>query len=365
MRSGLAFGCFLLLCASFVANCSLKAEACTDFRLKAADGSLVVGRTMEWGVDLKSQIAKHSRGETIESRAPNGKPGLKWTSKYGYLGVNSYGANLSLDGLNEKGFTAALLWMPGSTYQKVGDGEEGTAVSLLDFGNWLLGNFATVEEAKEAVKTIRVWAPSLPEWGGAPTAHIALHDALGKSAVIEYTDGSVRIFDNPIGVLTNAPTFDWQVTNLRNYINLSPFSHKGKAFGSFDLEPTGQGNGLCGLPGDPTPPSRFVHTAAFVHFANQVADSKGAVILAQHILNSVDIPIGVSRTADGDTVHCDYTQWVLIKDLTNKAFHYRAYSDISMHTINLDQLDFSPGAKAKSCPIAGATFFCDVSNYLK
>jgi choloylglycine hydrolase len=359
-----SLSCYLILGALLLANCSPKADACTDFRLTAADGSLVVGRTMEWGLDLKSQITKHPRGETIESKAPSGKAGMKWTSKYGYLGVNSYGADLSLDGLNEKGFTAGLLWMPGSTYEKVASGQESTAVSLMDFGSWLLGNFATVEEAKTAMKNVKIWAPSLPEWGGAPTAHVALHDAAGKSAVIEFTDGSVRIFDNPNGVLTNAPTFDWQLTNLRNYINLSPFSHKGKSFGSLDLEPTGQGSGLCGMPGDSTPPSRFVHTSAFVNFARQAGDSKAAVILAQHILNSVDIPLGVLRTADGDT-HCDYTQWILIKDLTNRTFHYRAYCDISMHTIQLDQMDFSKGAKTKSCPIAGDTFFCDVSNYLK
>ncbi len=356
---------FLVFGTLLVGICGLRADACTDFRLRAADGSLVVGRTMEWGVDLKSQITKHPRGENVQSNSPSGKPGLKWTSKYGYLGVNSYGVNLSLDGMNEKGFTAGLLWLPGSTYQKIGVGEEAMAVSLLDLGSWFLGNFATVEEAKGALKDIKVWAPSLADWGGVPTAHVALHDATGKSAVIEFTDGEVRIFDNPIGVLTNAPTFDWHITNLRNYINLSPFADKAKSLASIALEPTGQGTGLIGMPGDLTPPSRFVHTTAYVSFAKPVADSKAAVILAQHIVNSVDIPLGVLRTADGDAAHCDYTQWALIKDLTNRAFHYRAYADISLHTIKLDQMDFSAGSKTKSCPVSGETFFCDVSNYLK
>ncbi len=103
----------------------------------------------------------------------------------------------------------------------------------------------------------------------------------------------------------------------------------------------------------------------FVHFANPVADSKvgGHSCPAHYQLRGHTD--WVMRTTDGDTVHCDYTQWVLIKRFDEQGFHYRSYSDISMHTINLDQLDFSPGAKITSCPISGATFFCDVSNYLK
>jgi len=348
-----------------LAASGIPASACTDFRLKAADGSIVVGRSMEWGLDLKSQLQKHSRGEQIQSSAPGGKAGLTWKSKYGFPGINSYGTNLSLDGLNEKGFSIELLWLPGSKYQAIEATDEAKAISLLDLGTWLLGNFSSVEEAKAAVKNIKVWAPSMPEWGGEPTAHIALHDAEGRSAVIEFTDGKMNVFDNPNGILTNAPTFDWQITNLRNYINLSPVSHAGKSFGELDLEPTGQGTGLCGMPGDLSPPSRFVHTTAYVHFAKPAADAKAAVILAQHILNSVDIPVGVIRTADSANAHCDYTQWIVIKDLKNRTFHFRAYSDISMHTVQLNDLDFSEGSKARSCPIAGETIFCDVSSYLK
>lgn len=361
IQSSFAFALsVILLCAL-----GFPAFACTDFRVNATDGSIVIGRSMEWGLDLKSQLMKHPRGEKVQSLAPDGRPGLAWTSKFGFVGINAHGADLSLDGLNEKGFSIEFLWLPGSVYQTVTDAEVSSAVSLLDLGSWFLGNFETVEEAKTAAKRIKVWAPQLPDWGGSPTVHIALHDATGKSAVVEFTDGAMKVFDNPNGVLTNAPTFDWQLTNLRNYINLSPFSQKGKAFGSLDLEPTGQGTGLCGMPGDLSPPSRFVHTSAYVHFANPVADAKSAVLLAQHILNSVDIPVGVIRTADSGSLHCDYTQWIVIKDLKNKTFHYRAYSDISLHTIQLDQMNFAEGSKPKSCPIAGDTYFCDVSNYLK
>lgn len=322
---------------------------------------------MEWALEMKSQIAKHPRGETVQSTAPGDKPGMKWTSKYGYLGINGFGMNLSLDGMNEKGFSMGLLWLPGSTYQTIADNdaERARAISLQDLGAWLLGNFETVEEAKKELRAIKVWAPTFAAFGGIPTAHLALHDASGKSAVVEFTNGEMRIFENPDGVLTNAPTFDWQMTNLRSFINLSPFAHQTETFKSFKVEPTGQGSGLIGMPGDLTPPARFVKTTAFVNFAYQAADSRANVILAQHILNSVDIPIGVVRTASGDPVYSDFTQWIVIKDLAKKDFHYRAYNDFSLHTIHLDQLDFSQGSKTKSCPVEGEGLQCDVSNYLK
>jgi len=355
----------LILSLSAFLTSVLPAQACTDFRLNAADGAVVIGRSMEWGVVLNSQIDKHPRGETLQSQAPNGIPGLKWTSKYGFVGVNAGAGGPTVDGLNEKGLSIGLLWLPGSKYQEIGKGDESRALSLFNLADWLLGSFATVAEAEEGMKGVKVWAPSLKEWGGIPMAHISLHDQGGKSLVFEFTDGELKVFANSVGVLTNAPTFDWQCKNLENYYGLTPYSDKGAFLNRTDAKLVGQGGGLIGMPGNILPASRFVHTAVYKTFAKPVADSKNAVNLAQHILNSVDIPLGVVRTAGGDDLHCDYTQWVLIKDLKNKTFHYRAYSDISLHTIQLDQLDFSEKGKRRSCPIAGESSLCDTTALLR
>lgn len=355
----------LLVFCLFVSLCAQPSTACTDFRLNASDGTVVVGRSMEWGADLNSRVNKYPRGVTIQSKAPGDLPGLKWVSKFGYLAVDGGSSGPTLDGMNEKGLSIGFLWLPGSKYHDLTKGDEARAISLVDFGDWLLGNFSSVDEAKAALKNVKIWAPSLKDWGGIPTIHVSLHDAAGKSAVFEFTDGELKIFDNQLGVLTNAPTFDWQCKNLENYFELTPYSDKGAFFNLPNAKLVGQGGGLLGMPGNPLPSSRFIHTAAYKSFAKQPADNKNAVILAQHILNSVDIPLGVVRTASGDDKYCDFTQWILIKDLKNKEFHYRSYSDISLHTIKLDQLDFSEDAKRKSIPIAGETFFCDMSASLK
>ena len=83
-------------------------------------------------------------------------------------------------------------------------------------------------------------------------------DTQGKSIVIEFIEGEMKIFENPLGIITNAPTFDWHMTNLRNYVNLSAVTIPNKKIEDLDFAALGAGSGMIGLPGDFTPPSRFV-----------------------------------------------------------------------------------------------------------
>src|SRR5208282_2216741 len=94
-------------------------------------------------------------------------------------------------------------------------------------------------------------------------AHYVVYDASGKSIVVEYTGGKLHVYDDPLGVITNSPAFDWQMTNLSNYVNFSMTNVPPVKLGPVTLEPFGQGSGMLGLPGDFTPPSRFVRAVAF------------------------------------------------------------------------------------------------------
>lgn len=354
-------------CAGLLVLCSLapEASACTDIRVKAKDGAIVIGRSMEWAIDMKSQLKLIPRGQIVQSTAPGGTQGLKWTSKYGFLSVNGMDIDFTLDGLNEKGLSFGGLWMPGSQYQNVSSDESAKALSIQHIGKWILGNFSDVGEVESALSSVKVWAPSLSEVGGTPTLHFSVHDASGKSIVIEFVDHKMYVHHNPNGVMTNAPTFDWHLTNLRTYLNITPITPETQKLGQLTLSPTGQGAGFLGVPGDYTPPSRFVRATALVSFADVPADSHEAVLLAQHIMNSVDIPKGVIRTASGDKVISDYTQWILLKDLTKKTFCFRAYNDFALHSVELSGLDFNEGAKSKSFPIGGETLFGDATELLR
>jgi len=325
------FGLGMLVCAS-------QGNACTDFLISAQDGSQVVGRSLEFAEPLESQIAVHPKGENRQTKAPNNAEGLSWQSKYSYMAINALGMDMPFDGFNEKGLSFGFLWMPGSEYQKVPAEKANQAILVNDLGTWLLGNFATVDEVKQALQSIFVWGEPIPQLGNIiPPIHISLHDAQGNSAVVEFIKGNVQIYDNTVHVLTNAPTFDWQLTNLGNYLNLRALNAAEVKIGRTVIQPPGQGSGMLGIPGDWMPPSRFVRTAAFKEFAQKPKTGDGAVNLAIHLLNTVDIPFGVvEERQQGPNV--DFTQWIVVKDLKRNVMYLRSYIAQSIYKFDFSKL---------------------------
>ncbi|MBX9876965.1 MAG: choloylglycine hydrolase family protein [Candidatus Obscuribacterales bacterium] len=344
----------------------LPAVACTDFQVKTKDNSVIIGRSMEWAVDLKSQLRVHARGEDHTSRTPDGKAALKWLSKYGYVAADALDIDVAIDGMNEKGLSVGALWLPEyTTYQTVAPKDNKITLDALDLGHWILGNFSTVAEVKANLPKVKVWCKPLEQLGGISTMHFALHDAKGNNAVLEFVDGQQKFYDNPNGVLTNAPPFDWQSINMRNYLTLKPANPTSIEVRGTVLAPPGQGSGFLGVPGDWTPPSRFVRTIAMVNFAKPVDKALDGVILAQHILNAVDIPVGDVRAKPGDLDHCDYTQWALIKDLANNVMYFRTYENQNLRSIDLKRLDLNAGLKVRMLPMSGGNPIEDVSKQVK
>jgi choloylglycine hydrolase len=336
--------------------------ACTDFLVKTTDGANIVGRSMEWGQDLKSHVWLYPRGQSHASQTPAGKSGLTWKSKYGYLALNCYDQPLAVDGMNEKGLSIGSLWLPGTIYQDVPANNPEVALSALDLGHWLLGNFTTVSEVTSAISKVKVWSPQLAEWGGTPTMHLAIHDAQGNSAVIEFVDGQQKIYANPGTVLTNAPTFDWHMTNLNNYIRVSADNAQPVSVRGTILAPPGQGGGFLGIPGDWTPPSRFIRTTAMLAFAKPASSATSGVNLALHILNAVDIPLGDVRPKAGEIEHSDYTQWIVIKDLTNSMLYFRSYDNLNLRALDLKKLDFSENKPAQDlAAVSGGSPVIDIT----
>lgn len=335
---------------------------CTDFVVTASDGSLVNGRSLEFALNLEVQLVTFPRQMNRVSRAPNGKRGVSWTSKYGYIGATILGKNFSIDGMNEEGLSFGYLWMPGSKYQTVGPKEESKALDFVDFGDWILGNFASIQDLKKALPHVLIWGHALPPLPTIPPIHVAVHDAFGAHLVIEFIDGDMKVHDNPNTVLTNYPTLDWHLTNLQNFIQLSSLNAKPILTKGIVLGGSGQGTGLLGIPGDWTPPSRFVRLSNFLRFVKTPSSSRDAVNLAEHLLNTVDIPIG---DVEEDKDVYDYTQWVVIKDMTHKIFYFRSYDDLSLKKIEMQRLSFTKGTASQSIPIQHKQDYLDVTSFFQ
>ncbi len=330
--------------------------ACTAVDIVAGDKTVIAGRTMEWAFDMQWTLVSQPKGTELSLTAPpsTGLPAKTEATKYAVAGVSAgiIPGGALLEGQNSEGLGMSGNFLPGFTQYQTVTKEDTDYVSILGFGSWALGNHATVAELRAALPKIKVWAdPSLPSGPTPPTIHMVFTDRTGDGMVVEYVGGELQIHDNVAHVLTNAPTYDWHLLNARNYLNLSTVGVQAVNIGSVNVTALGQGGGMMGLPGDYTPPSRFIRAAFLRHNITPPKTGDEAIQAVDHILNTVDIPIGIAQSKDGDQVVSDYTQWVAIKDLTHNRLMISDYAHrTSFVAIDLDKL-FASG-KAISVPVA-------------
>jgi len=331
------------ICALLLSSAARPAEACTGIRLIAVDGTVVYARTLEFGIDLHSEIMMVPRGYARTGTTPDGTPGLKWTAKYASVGMNGVGLPVLFDGLNEKGLSAGLFYFPTSAgYMPYTIADAPKTIAQWEVGSWILENFASVAEVKANIGNIVVPAVVFAGWGFSPEAHYIVHDASGNSIVIEYVGGKLQVYDDLLGVVTNSPAFDWQMTNLRNYVNFSMSNAAPVKVGPITLAPFGQGSGMLGLPGDFTPPSRFVRAVAFSQSVLPSATGSEAVLEAFHILNQFDIPKGAARDREKDAhgnTPADYTLWTAASDLKARRYYFRTYDNSQIRAVDLMKMN--------------------------
>ncbi len=342
----------LFVFAFFLLGIVNETSACTVFRIKAKDGSYLIVRSMEFAFDMNYQSVVVPRNMPFQSPFMKDINGMKWETKYGYVGITSmkltYGVS---DGMNEKGLAAALLWYETDmTWQKTTPADSNIALAQAMFCDWVLGNFSSVEEVREALPKIKVFGYEDSASGLKPTVHFIVYDADGGCIVIEYNKGTYEIYDNPMGIMTNAPEFPYHLNNLRNYTGMQAFNPSSSWEEKYKIKPSGHGAGFWGLPGDYTPPSRFVRLAVLTAYADQQADAKANLNLGQHIMNTFDIPFGIiAEKGPDDKIYKESTQWVTFRDLTNKVFYFRTYDNFTLRKIDLNKIDMSkPGIKIYS-----------------
>ncbi|TFU03415.1 choloylglycine hydrolase family protein [Polymorphobacter arshaanensis] len=338
-----------LACATGLALLAQPALACTSLVLAANDGGRIYGRTMEFGIPLHSQAMKMPRGFANVGIGPDGTPGKgkSWNSKYAVIGANVFGMPFYVDGMNEAGLAGGMLNAPNTAqYQDVPAGQEANSIAPQQLLTYVLTNFATVGEVREALGKMYVSNAPMKAWGGVPRAHMTLHDAAGGSIVVEYLGGQLVINDNVIGVMTNDPAFTWHLANIGNYANLSGLDKKPLTVNGHTFPPASSGNGLHGIPGSMLSPDRFVRASLYV--LNTPTDATTDVQKARvwHILNNFDIPYGsiyldASSGYGGGANAYEFTEWTVVADLKNKTYSIRSFENPQIMTLDFKGFDLN------------------------
>lgn len=330
---------FVLACST-ISLIPSATNACTGITLRSSNQNPILARTIEWGgSDLNSQYVIVPRNYTQQSYIPGGTDGMKFTSRYGYAGLAVEQKEFIAEGINEEGLSAGLFYFPRyGQYEAYSPELKNSSIADLQLVPYILGCCKTIEDVKEAVKQVHVIAID-PR---ASTVHWRFADLSGKQVVLEITNGEAHFFDNELGVLTNSPGFEWQMTNLNNYVSLLPGSAPAQKLDSIQLTSFGVGSGFYGLPGDITPPSRFVRAAFYQATAPKLDTEEKTVQQCFQILNNFDIPIGIEfQKGQQPTDLPSATQWTSATDITNRRIYYRSMHNSAIRCIDLKNIDFS------------------------
>lgn len=317
-----------------------KASACTGIMLRSADGSTVAARTIEWAAsDMTSYFVVVPRGQVIYSLLPGGFQGRAFKAKYGYVGLSVEQKEFMVEGINEKGLSAGLFYFAAyGQYEQYREENFDSNISDFQLVSYILGNCANIEDVKKAMKDVHVHGID-PR---ASTVHWRFVEPGGRQVVLEIIDGKCVFYENELGVLTNSPSFDWHMTNLNNYMNLTPGRVESKDIGRMQLRSMSGGTGLLGLPGDFSSTSRFVRAAFLQSTAPALANASKTVIQAFHILNSFDIPVGAQYEVGKQVLDIpSATQFTAVSDLQGRKLYWKTMHNSEIRCIDLSKINFA------------------------
>jgi choloylglycine hydrolase len=190
---------------------------------------------------------------------------------------------------------------------------------------------------------IAVTAVVEPAIGIAPPVHLIATEPSGKAIVIEFTKGVNQVYDAPLGAITNAPNYDWHIINLRNYLNLSPVGIPDRSIEEMNFRPLGGGSGMIGLPGDFTPPSRFVRAVAFSKTARPTDTGSETMVELFRILDNFNVPLGAAE-GEGEVKTKGMrssTIWTTAYDTKNLVLRYHTQHNRRIRQVDLKKIDFT------------------------
>ncbi|NME83603.1 choloylglycine hydrolase [Clostridium sp. SM-530-WT-3G] len=306
---------------------------CTALMLETKDGYNLFGRNMDLNHSFNQAVTLVPRNYEYRDRVT----GEMRKNKYAILGmatmIDDYPA--MADGFNEKGLACAGLNFPGYSYLEPSVVPGKKNIGPYDLIQWALGNFETVDQVVEEIKNLELVAIPINENTELPTLHWMVADANGKSIIIEKTKEGLKVFDNPIGVLTNSPTFDWQLTNLNLYMGTKPVQPENVKWGTKELKPLGVGLGTKPLPGGFNGVDRFVRISYLKSQYPKADDLMSGISQYFHILNNVAMPKGAVINEGLD----DITIYTSCMCQQTGVYYYTTYNNIGISAVDMHKED--------------------------
>lgn len=309
----------MTVCALTLSIASV-ASACTRAVFVNASNTVLTGRSMDWVKTAGSNIWLFPRGMDREGAA--GPNSIKWKSKYGSI-VTSFFDAASVDGMNEKGLVANVLYLAESVYPTPTKNDKRKAISIAAWAQYVLDNYTTVAEvvqelSKETFYVVEVMTPD----GHPGTGHLAVSDPTGDSAIFEYIDGKLVIHhDKKYNVMTNSPTFDQQLAINAYWQEIG---------------------GSTLLPGTSRAADRFVRAYYYTNNLPKDADLIMSIAGVYSVIRNASAPFGVS---DPGKPNIATTLWRTLSDQTNKVYYYESTTSPNTFWIDFKDLDFAGDVK--------------------
>jgi len=305
---------------------------CTAVTYKTKD--FYFGRTLDNDMTYGEEVTVTPRNFPFRLRSA----GATEKNRYAMIGMAYIPGEFPLyyDGANEKGLCmAGLNFVGNAVYREEAEGK--INVAQFELIPYILGKCATVKEAVELLKQTNL--TSVPYSEGLPVAELHWFIADKNSAMtVEFVSEGMKIYDNPVGVLTNNPPFDMQMFRLNDYMGLSPDSPKNTFSEKLALSAYSRGMGALGLPGDLSSASRFVR-AAFTRL-NSVSGTAEEESVNQffHILNTVEQTRGCCRLDGG---RYEITAYTSCCNADRGIYYYTTYGNHRITAVDMHRVDLN------------------------
>lgn len=313
----LAFLAFISFPLLFVIPNATPCMACTRFVYKGPDETVITARSMDFAIDIPANLWKFPRG--LQRQGEVGPNSLTWTSKYGSIIATSWDI-ASVDGMNEKGLVANLLWLVESEYPAFDINGHRKGLTIAAWSQYVLDNFATVDEAVKALskEDFVVVTDFIPGTNKFTTVHLSLSDPSGDNAIFEYINGKLVIHHDPsYTVMTNSPIFEDQLA-INKYWRDIP--------------------GTIMLPGSNKAADRFVRASYYVNAIPQTNDIKKATASVFSVIRNLSVPYGIRSDTQPDL---SSTQWRTVADQKNKIYYFESVLTPNTFWVDLKKIDFS------------------------